>query len=206
MDFEKLVNKAEELGWTVCIDEDGWEFGQNSPAGEDFWFFISKNDVNSEEDMVREVRSYANCFDTEEHAQMWIEGRRSGVSGVPDLKTLVEDADDIKLMLNKLALALERVMNGQEADTAKESVELTPRQLERLDEIDNAMYRFLLVLLEKDENEFPWNMQYIGELVDAAEETMFRYGFDIHRPAVIRDNVDGGEYVVEGSYHTSEVN
>lgn len=206
MDFEKLVNKAEDLGWNVCIDEDGWEFGQNSPAGEDFWFFISKNDVNSEEDMVREVRSYANGFDTEEHVQMWLDGRRNGVSGVPDLKTLAKDADDIKLMLNKLASALESVMNGEDGDTSDKRDELSPRQLERLDEIDNAMYRFLLVLLEKDESEFPWNMQYIGELVDAAEETMFRYGFDIHRPAVINDGDGGEDYVVEGSYHMSEEN
>lgn len=206
MDFEKLVNKAEDLGWNVCIGEDGWEFGQNSPAGEDFWFFISKNDVNSEEDMVREVRSYANGFDTEEYVQMRLDGRRNGVSGVPDLKTLDKDADDIKLMLNKLASALESVMNGEDVDTSDKRDELSPLQIERLDEIDNAMYRFLLVLLEKDESEFPWNMQYIGELVDAAEETMFRYGFDIHRPAVINDGDGGEDYVVEGSYHMSEEN
>lgn len=205
MDFEKLVDKAEKIGWTVYIDEDGWDFGQYSPAGEDFSFFVSKSDVHSEEDMVREIRSYANDFDAEEHAQMRLEGRRSGVSGVPDLKTLVKDADDIKLMLNKLASALESVMNGED-DIPEKRSELSPRQLERLDEIDNAMYQFLLVLLEKDEDEFPWDMQYIGELVDAAEETMFRYGFDIHRPAVINDGDGGEDYVVEGSYHTSEEN
>ena len=206
MDFEKLVNKADDLGWTVCLDEDGWEFGQNSPAGEDFWFFIRKNDVNSEEDMVREVRSYANGFDTDEHVQMLLEGRRNGVSGVPDLKTLAKDADDIKLMLNKLASALESVMNGEDGDTSDKRDELSPRQLERLDEIDNAMYRFLLVLLEKDESEFPWDMQYIGEAVDAIENIMYGYGFDIHRPAVINDGDGSDDYVVEGSYHTSEVN
>lgn len=206
MDFEKLVNKAEDLGWNVCIDEDGWEFGQNSPAGEDFWFFISKNDVNSEEDMVREVRSYANGFDTEEHVQMWLDGRRNGVSGVPDLKTLAKDADDIKLMLIKLASALESVMNGEDGDISDKRDELSPLQLERLDEIDNAMYRFLLVLLEKDENEFPWDMQYIGEAVDAIENIMYGYGFDIHRPAVINDGDGSEDYVVEGSYHMSEEN
>ena len=206
MDFEKLVDKAEKIGWTVYIDEDVWDFRQYSPAGEDFWFFISKNDVNSEEDMVREVRSYANGFDTEEHVQMWLEGGRNGVSGVPDLKTLVKDADDIKLMLNKLASALESVMNGEDGDTSDKRDELSPRHIERLDEIDNAMYRFLLVLLEKDESEFPWDMQYIGEAVDAIENIMYGYGFDIHRPTVINDGDGSDDYVVEGSYHTSEVN
>lgn len=186
MDFEKLVDKAEKIGWTVYIDEDGWEFRQYSPAGEDFSFFVSKSDVHSEEDMVREIRSYANDFDAEEHAQMWLEGRRSGVSGVPDLKTLIKDADDIKLMLNKLASALESVMNGED-DTPERSVELSPRQIERLDEIDNAMYRFLLVLLERDEDEFDWDMYHIGEAVDAVQQVMLDHGFDIHRPYVEDD-------------------
>ena len=206
MDFEKLVDKAEKIGWTVYIDECGWDFRQYSPAGEDFSFFVSKSDVHSEEDMVREIRSCANDFDTEEHVQMWLEGRRNGVSGVPDLKTLTKDADDIKLMLNELASALESVMNGEDGDTSDKRDELSPRQLERLDEIDNAMYRFLLVLLEKDESEFPWDMQYIGEAVDAIENIMYGYGFDIHRPAVINDGDGSDDYVVEGSYHTSEVN
>lgn len=206
MDFEKLVDKAEKIGWTVYIDECGWDFRQYSPAGEDFSFFVSKSDVHSEEDMVREIRSCANDFDTEEHVQMWLEGRRNGVSGVPDPKTLAKDADDIKLMLNKLASALESVMNGEDVDTSDKRDELSPRQLERLDEIDNAMYRFLLVLLEKDESEFPWDMQYIGEAVDAIENIMYGYGFDIHRPAVINDGDGSDDYVVEGSYHTSEVN
>ena len=206
MDFEKLVDKAEKIGWTVYIDECGWDFRQYSPAGEDFSFFVSKSDVHSEEDMVREIRSCANDFDTEEHVQMWLEGRRNGVSGVPDLKTLTKDADDIKLMLNELASALESVMNGEDGDTSDKRDELSPRQLERLDEIDNAMYRFLLVLLEKDENEFPWDMQYIGEAVDAIENIMYGYGFDIHRPAVINEGDGSDDYVVEGSYHTSEVN
>lgn len=205
MDFEKLVDKAEKIGWTVYIDEDGWDFRQYSPAGEDFSFFVSKSDVHSEEDMVREVRSYANGFDTDGHVQMWLECRRNGVSGVPDLKTLTKDADDIKLMLNKLASAMENVLKG-ESDDEDDRAELSPRQIERLDEIDNAMYEFLLVLLEKDESEFPWDMQYIGEAVDAIENIMYGYGFDIHRPAVINDDDGSDDYVVEGSYHTSEVN
>lgn len=205
MDFEKLVDKAEKIGWIVYIDECGWDFRQYSPAGEDFSFFVSKSDVHSEEDMVREIRSCANDFDTEEHVQMWLEGRRNGVSGVPDLKTLTKDADDIKLMLNKLASAMEDVLKG-ESDDEDDRAELSPRQIERLDEIDNAMYRFLLVLLEKDESEFPWDMQYIGEAVDAIEGIMYGYGFDIHRPAVINDDDGSDDYVVEGSYHTSEVN
>ena len=165
VNIDDLLDKAEELGWCVRESDTEWEFIQNSPAGEDFSFDVGADDVNNADDMVREIRSYANGFDAEEHAKMWIEAQ-GRVSGVPDLKTLVKDADDIKLMLNKLASAMEDVLQG-ESDDEDDRAELSPRQIERLDEIDNAMYRFLLVLLEQDEDEFDWDMYHIGEAVYA---------------------------------------
>ena len=134
---------------------------------------------------MREIRSYANAFDAEEHAKMWIEAQGKA-SGVPDVKTLVKDADAIKLMLNKLASAMEDVLKG-ESDDEDDRAELSPRQIERLDEIDNAMYEFLLVLLEQDEDEFGWDMYHIGEAVDAVQQVMLDHGFDIHRPYVEDD-------------------
>lgn len=186
MNIDELLDKAEELGWCIRESKDEWEFYQNSPAGEDFSFAIGVRDVRNADDMVREIRSYATGFDTEEHAKMWIEAQGK-VSGVPDIKTLVKDADDIKLMLNKLASAMESVLKG-EPDGWDDRGELSPRQIDRLDEIDNAMYRFLLVLLEKDEDEFDWDMYHIGEAVDAVQDVMLSHGFDIHRPYV---EVDG---------------
>lgn len=185
VNIDDLLDKAEELGWCVNESDTEWEFIQNSPAGEDFFFVISASNVHNADDMVHEVRSYANGFDTEEHAKMWIEAQRR-VSGVPDLKTLVKDADDIKLMLNKLAAAMENVLEGQN-DDEDEREALSPRQIERLDEIDNAMYKFLLVLLEQDEDEFEWDMYHIGEAVDAVQQVMLDHGFDLHRPYIEDD-------------------
>lgn len=185
MDINGLLDRAEELGWCIREDHEEWEFGQHSPAGEDFYFCVWTSDVNGPEDLVREIRSYANDFDTEEHAKMWIEAQ-GHVSGVPDIKTLVKDADDIKLMLNKLASAMEDALEGREED-GDDRAELSPRQIERLDEIDNAMYQFLLVLLEMDEDEFDWDMYHIGEAVDAVQQVMLDHGFDIHRPYIEDD-------------------
>lgn len=185
MTVDELLDKAEELGWCIRESDTEWEFIQNSPAGEDFFFDISASDVHNAGDMVREIRSYANDFDAEEHAKMWIEAQGK-VSGVPDVKTLVKDADAIELMLNKLASAMEDALEGRsEEDDDRD--ELSPRQIERLDEIDNAMYRFLLVLLEKDEDEFDWDMYHIGEAVDAVQQVMLDHGFDIHRPYIEDD-------------------
>lgn len=185
MTVNELLDKAEELGWCIHESDTEWEFIQNSPAGEDFSFDISASDVHNAGDMVREIRSYANGFDAEEHAKMWIEAQGK-VSGVPDIKTLVKDADAIKLMLSKLASAMEDVLEGK-PDDEDDRAELSLRQIDRLDEIDNAMYRFLLVLLEKDADEFDWDMYHIGEAVDAVQDVMLGHGFDIHRPYVEDD-------------------
>ena len=194
MKIDDLLDKAEERGWCDHESDTEWEFIQNSPAGEDFFFDISASDVHNADDMVREIRFYANSFDAEEHAKMWIEvqGR---VSGVPDLKTLVKDADDIKLMLNKLTSAMEDVLEGKH-DDEDDRAELSPRQIERLDEIDNAMYQFLLVLLERNEDEFGWDMYHIGEAVDAVQQVMLDHGFDIHRPYI----EDDGEHRMVHDY------
>ena len=119
VNIDDLLDKAEELGWCVRESDTEWEFIQSSPAGEDFFFDISASDVRNADDMVREIRSYANSFDAEEHAKMWIEAQ-GRVSGVPDLKTLVKDADAIKEMLDELAAAVANDEDNAEGDDDEE--------------------------------------------------------------------------------------
>ena len=98
--ISKIIEKAEELEWacTVC-DDGGLEFEKYSPAGEDFFFYVSGSDP------VREVKEYARDFDADEHAEMLVESR--GKRGVPDsVWALIDDADEIQKMLNELADAL----------------------------------------------------------------------------------------------------
>lgn len=98
---EKVIKKIEELEWAVTEGDDGsLELEKYSPAGEDFIFEVKGEDV------AAEVREYADDFDTDEHIEMWVMARHN-VSGVPDIKTLVQDADDIQTMLNELADALD---------------------------------------------------------------------------------------------------
>ena len=74
-----------------------------SPAGEDFivtlWF------DGTSADFVREFADYAEDFDPEEHAAMWIENKNS-VSGVPSIRELIDDADEIKETLMRVAAEL----------------------------------------------------------------------------------------------------
>lgn len=102
-----LIEKAEKLGWVVHRYDDGIEFEQGSPAGEDFIFYASLPDL------VREVREYYNDFDPEEHVEMWVEAKRNSDNpnrgSIPSIRTLVKDADEIEEMLKTLADALDEV-------------------------------------------------------------------------------------------------
>lgn len=102
--LKKLLAKAEELEWNYYEDENGGvELEKYSPAGEDFIFY-----VHDKKRLVEATREYADDFDVDEHIEMWVSARHS-VSGVPNIRTLVEDAEAIKAMLKELADALREV-------------------------------------------------------------------------------------------------
>ena len=63
--------------------------------------------------------------------------------------------------------------------------EFTSAQTERLDEIDNAVYQTILAFLNKTEDEFPWDMYYIGEVAECIEETLLSMGQRVHRPVIV---------------------
>lgn len=102
-----LLDAADTIGWTANEDDDGWDMRKPSPAGEDFGFFIDRSKIESAEDFVRLVRIEANKFDAEEHIMLFVEN--AGKNGTPDIRTLVQDADDIQEMLDRLADTLEAV-------------------------------------------------------------------------------------------------
>lgn len=97
-----LVERAKELGWGCTIDteDSSIEFKQSSPAGEDFCFCAYGDTA---EEIVSSIREYAADFDIEEHVKMWLDAKNNGISGVPDVHILVQDAEDIQNMLDKLA-------------------------------------------------------------------------------------------------------
>lgn len=83
-----------------------------------------------------------------------------------------------------------------------EELELSDVHLERLDDIDNAVYQCILTLLGKSEEEFPWNMEYIGHVTDDIVDYLVSRGHTIYRPAVVTED-DGRQYIseYEGLYH-----
>lgn len=97
---EDCVDICENLGWKVSETEDGYvELEQVSPAGEDFTFLVETDNF------IQDVKSYAQDFDADEHAEFWVPIR--GEKGVPDtIRALIDDADAIKEMLQDLAVNL----------------------------------------------------------------------------------------------------
>lgn len=82
-----------------------------SPEGEDV--IVSLIYDGSEEGFIAAFVDYANWFDTEEHAEMWIESR--GKNGVPEsIKDLLEDAEWQKNMFLEVAEALNNLDDESE--------------------------------------------------------------------------------------------
>lgn len=103
--FDKVAEVAESMDWSVSYDFETHcaEFNKETPAGEDFSFSVDTRGI------IKNVREYANDFDPEEHAMMMYNAGRNGFAGVPRLKVLVKDADDIDEMLEELASDLEDI-------------------------------------------------------------------------------------------------
>ncbi len=83
--------------------------------------------------------------------------------------------------------------------------EFSSAQTERLDEIDNTVYETILAFLDKTEDEFPWDMSYIGEVAECIEETLLRMGQRVHRPVIVMGK-DGISCIEEYQYpHKTEI-
>ena len=102
---EKYIKVLEENDyWRVGYTDDGKiELETFSPAGEDFVFMAEVEDFPESE------FEYAMYFDIDEHIEMWIEARNNGVTGVPSVRRLVDDAEAIDEMLMDLAMKLRKV-------------------------------------------------------------------------------------------------
>ena len=114
---DELINAIEsndDLEWYVSkyadysnLKESYLEFTGSSPASEDISFSIdfdaSKLPCEQIQEIIDDLGSYYECFDTEEHVTMLLEAKNSGLSGVPDVETLVKDAKEIDDMIRQLS-------------------------------------------------------------------------------------------------------
>lgn len=112
---QAYLDICEKNGWSYSIDEkyNEVELSKSSPAGEDFSFIVSLEDIPDK------VHSFSFNFDVDEHVDMWISARRAGVSGVPNTRALADDAEAIEQMLEELSCALLDHKKGMAVDGLK---------------------------------------------------------------------------------------
>lgn len=76
----------------------------------------------------------------------------------------------------------------------EEELELDQDQIDRIDEIHNAVYELCQVLTQNEELE--WDMSYIGDIADAACAILAQQGMRIRYPAVVYPQ-SGTAYIEE---------
>lgn len=180
---QRYIDILKENDWNVSsYTEDGRvELETYSPAGEDFSIIVEV------ENFPESVREYANDFDANEHAEMWIEARGK-VNGVPDsIRELIEDAEEIQEMLNELADTLAKDEKNKEnleelkqykensyydiEDVAEQLIELS--NLERSEELKQELEDglcLLQVMAQKEYNKDCFRVLYNVLLVITGNE------------------------------------
>lgn len=108
--FKKLKELIEGLNWGIERTEQKedyvYEISKYSKLGEDFSFSVVLSKEATLEEIIAEIKKYASDFDAEDHAEMHIENRGRG--GTPtSIKSLLEDAEDIKKELEMLSDGLD---------------------------------------------------------------------------------------------------
>lgn len=73
------------------------------------------------------------------------------------------------------------------ATNEKANLELTDEMVQRIDEIDNAVYDCILTLAEKSMEELDWNIELIGCVTDRIKDVLNQYGIRVRHPAVVTD-------------------
>lgn len=114
------IESNNDLEWYVSkyadysnLKESYLQFEGSSPAGEDISFSIdfdaSKLPCEQIQEIIDDLGSYYECFDTEEHVTMLLEAKNNGFPGVPDVETLVKDAKEIDDMIRQLSEFIDKL-------------------------------------------------------------------------------------------------
>ena len=109
-----FINAVEELDWTIHEYDTDLELENWSPAGEDLIVYVEKDNL------VQDIISYAANFDPDEHVEEMIRAKNSGLSGVPSVRILVDDSDEIAEMLDSLAEAVREAEINFETNNIEE--------------------------------------------------------------------------------------
>jgi hypothetical protein len=107
-DVKKVIEVAENLGWSVTEENGEFSFQQFSPAGQDFTIEFT---VESLEDLSKELTETYEAFDCSSETYLWLDKDGHGTNGAPyDMKDLYEDMQACEEMLRELSMAIQNLI------------------------------------------------------------------------------------------------
>lgn len=108
---KSLINKAEEIGWSVDYkkDENYIMFENYSPTGQDI---VIEIEVKGSLTLLKELENYYNNYDVSYEAYLWLDETGHGKNGAPyDMKDLYEDMEEVEEMIGDLYNTLNNYLN-----------------------------------------------------------------------------------------------
>ena len=104
--LEKIEEVAENEGWVVTDEGETLLFSKCSPAGQDFNFSISTEDLETTEDVEEAIYEEYNNFDVSYETYLWLDNTGHGKNGAPyNMKDLYEDMEACENMIYDLSRA-----------------------------------------------------------------------------------------------------
>lgn len=95
-EVRKLIEKIENLGWSVNIEDDTMvSLGKYSPMGQDFNISIdTENDVDC---FIENIYKYYDNFDVSYETYLWLDNEGHGKNGAPyDMRDVYNDMEACK--------------------------------------------------------------------------------------------------------------
>lgn len=77
-------------------------------------------------------------------------------------------------------------------EPSERELELSDSQLERIDEVENAVYELCKILTE--DSDIEWSMSYIGEIADLASNVLASNGHKVRYPSIVIEP-DGRQHI-----------
>lgn len=106
-EFDKIIKVAENLGWSVTIEENDFNLQKFSPAGQDFNIEITVDNIT---DFVNAIREKYESFDVSEETYLWLDNTGHGKNGAPyDMRDLYNDMEACLEMMEELLEEIEQV-------------------------------------------------------------------------------------------------
>jgi len=98
---DRVTEIFEKMDWSIInIFDTEIEIETWSPAGENLVETLDYDGTT--ESLIKSIKEMVDCFDVDDHVEMWIEAKNS-TRGVPQsTRVLVEDAEAIKEMYENL--------------------------------------------------------------------------------------------------------